>query len=492
MRIELTCNKKPTTYSWNTSNSSYSLSCTECGLPEPECSSGETAPCYNGTTVTQTYKVNGGKCDGHSSDFSVTRTRYNGSRSCSSSFPFKWGNCSYGSWTSSVSEPSCSKENTTETKTVTYNGNKGNGSTSVILSKSQENISRTVYWNFTGWSGFDANFTYNNDATANYSISGYSGWNNINLLTAKREGYTFTGWSDGSNVYDAGSEINSGGPKTYTATWSPNSYEYTIEFKSSTGKLLDTRTETHKFDETVTISHEPIPGYEVRDQQVKWDKYQNGYVMVITYQIIAYDIEYSLEVGNRYPNDNSTINNDLNVATYDVEDETIPFYNPTRRGYSFKGWYLEDTFENEITNIPAHSTGDVKIYAKFEADYYPLTVTNTNDRVSVTGTINGETYTLAPKQSITKQILFDADFTVTSDTTDPVYYTADFRNPQKSKEYRSELKDAHSYTTSMDEGHSINIGATRNVKTFTVELKNDNGKHSVENTVTVKIYDNLI
>ena len=66
------------------------------------------------------------------------------------------------------------------------------------------------------------------------------------------------------------------------------------------------------------------------------------------------------------------------------------------------------------------------------------------------------------------------------------------RNPQKSKEYRSELKDAHSYTTSMDEGHSINIGATRNVKTFTVELKNDNGKHSVENTVTVKIYDNLI
>ena len=493
VKISLSCNGKSTTYTWNTSNSSYSLSCSECNLPNAVCtpSSSRTVTCSSSGSATQYYNVNGGSWCGKDSDtrYKTASTRTD---TCSSKGQWSTGTCYGGSWSGSVSAPSCSKDDTTDYATVAYNGNKGSGSTDVKLSKSSETISRAVHYSFNGFDNYQTSFTSDTTAYAQYSVSSRDSYPSVQLPTAYRDGYTFTGWSADGNTYNEGQTVNPGGDKTYTATWSPNSYEYTIEFRSSTGKLLDTRKETHKFDETVTISHEPIPGYEVSDQQVKWDKYQNGYVMVITYQIITYDIEYSLEVGNRYPNDNSTINNNLNVATYDVEDETIPFYNPTRRGYSFKGWYLEDTFENEITNIPAHSTGDVKIYAKFEADYYPLTVTNTNDRVSVTGTINGETYTLAPKQSITKQILFDADFTVTSDTTDPVYYTADFRNPQKSKEYRSELKDAHSYTTSMDEGHSINIGATRNVKTFTVELKNDNEKHSVENTVTVKIYDNLI
>ena len=493
VKISLSCNGKSTTYTWNTSNSSYSLSCSECNLPNAVCtpSSSRTVTCSSSGSATQYYNVNGGSWCSKDSDtrYKTASTRTD---TCSSKGQWSIGTCYGGSWSGSVSAPSCSKDDTTDYATVTYNGNKGSGSTDVKLSKSSETISRAVHYSFNGFDNYQTSFTSDTTAYAQYSVSGRDSYPSVQLPTAYRDGYTFTGWSADGNTYNEEQWVSPGGDKTYTATWSPNSYEYTIEFRSSTGKLLDTRTETHKFDETVTISHEPIPGYEVSDQQVKWDKYQNGYVMVITYQIITYDIEYSLEVGNRYPNDNSTINNDLNVATYDVEDETIPFCNPTRRGYSFKGWYLEDTFENEITNIPAHSTGNVKIYAKFEADYYPLTVTNTNDRVSVTGTINGETYTLTPKQSITKQILFDADFTVTSDTTDPVYYTADLRNPQKSKEYRSELKDAHSYTTSMDEGHSINIGATRNVKTFTVELKNDNGKHSVENTVTVKIYDNLI
>ena len=302
------------TYSWVRS-STKNLSCSDFNLPnDAVCNPGVTATCYNGTTVTQTYNANGGSC----SKSSDTRTRSNGSKTCSSSYT--WGSCSYGSWSGSVSAPSCSKGDTTEYATVSYNGNKGSGSTSVSLSKSSDTISRTVHWNFDGFSNYQTAFTSDTTATANYSVSGYGSWSSATLPSASRVGYTFTGWISGGTTYNAGETIYPGGGKTYTANWDANEYTYTINFVSSTGKLLDTRTETHDFDEVVTISHDPINGYEVEDRNINWDSAEDGYVVTITYQIITYDIEYSLEVGNPRAIANPSSNNENNVLTYNVED----------------------------------------------------------------------------------------------------------------------------------------------------------------------------
>ncbi len=288
------------------------FSCGDFGLVY-ECDSGTTATCYNGASATQTYNANGGSC----SKGSDTRTRPNGSKKCSD---YQWGSCSYGSWSGSVSAPSCSKGDTTEYATVSYNGNKGSGSTSVSLSKSSDTISRTVHWNFDGFSNYQTAFTSDTTATANYSVSGYGSWSSATLPSASRVGYTFTGWTSGGTTYNAGETVYPGGGKTYTANWDANEYTYTINFVSSTGKLLDTRTETHDFDEVVTISHDPINGYEVEDRNVNWDSAENGHVVTITYQIITYDIEYSLEVGNPRAIANPSSNNENNVLTYNVKD----------------------------------------------------------------------------------------------------------------------------------------------------------------------------
>ena len=408
VKISLSCNGKSTTYTWNTSNSSYSLSCSECNLPNAVCtpSSSRTVTCSSSGSATQYYNVNGGSWCSKDSDtrYKTASTRTD---TCSSKGQWSIGTCYGGSWSGSVSAPSCSKDDTTDYATVTYNGNKGSGSTDVKLSKSSETISRAVHYSFNGFDNYQTSFTSDTTAYAQYSVSGRDSYPSVQLPTAYRDGYTFTGWSADGNTYNEEQWVSPGGDKTYTATWSPNSYEYTIEFRSSTGKLLDTRKETHKFDETVTISHEPIPGYEVSDQQVKWDVLLNEHTpthtITITYQIITYDIEYSLEINNRYPSGNPTVNPNSSITTYNVESNTITFLNPTRTGYTFIGWFTEEGFINEKPSIPNGSVGNVKVYAKFEANSYPLTVTNTNDRVSVTGTINGETYAFAPKQSITKK-----------------------------------------------------------------------------------------
>lgn len=464
----------------STGNKSYS--CEDWGLKTPQCSSGQTQTCGNGVTVTQSYNANGGSCD-RGSD---TRTRYNGSRKCNTDL--QWGSCSLGSWSGSVSAPNCWKGDTSEGATVRYDGNKGNGSTNVTLSKNSDSISRSVHWRFTGFSNFDANFTSNRTATANYEVSGRDGWPNVTLPNASRDGYTFVGWVNGGNTYQAGQSVNSNGNNSYTAKWTANDYEYTIRYVSSTGKVLKEFKETHKFDEDVTLRGEDIAGYVTPTKTVKWDTPNNNRVIDLTYDIITYKIDYSLEIGNRYPANNKTTQS--NPLTYTVETPDIVLTNATRRGYTFTGWYSEDTFTNKVDVIELGSVGDKKLFAKFEANKYPLTVKNTNDRVAIDINVNGEKTTLNANEQKTWDVLFDSDFTVSSDKANPIYYTSDIRNTHKSKEYREEVLTANSFTTSMDEGHTVQVGATRNVKTFTATLKNDNGK-TVSNTVKVEIFDNL-
>ncbi len=497
--IRVSCDGHVTNYLWNTITTSKGYDCTACGYitPNPTCkrNATKTETCSSYQEATQYYNANGGSCD-KSSDKRSKAATYRTDTCNSDGSAWSRGSCGTSYWTGSVSEPSCSKGDDTEYATVSYNGNKGSGSTNVTLSKYSDSISRAIHYNFNGFSNYSTDFTSDTTAYAQYSERGRDAWPSVTLPTASRTGYTFKNWSADGNTYSAGQTVYPNGGKTYTANWEANSYEYTIVFKSSTGKILDTRKETHKFDEIVTISHNAIPGYEVNDRKVNWNVAQDGHTVEITYQIITYNIEYSLELGNRYPSGNPTINPNASVTTYNVENNTITFASPTRTGYTFIGWYSEENFINEKPTIPKGSTGNVKVYAKFEANSYPLKVTNTNDRVSVTGTINGETYTLAPKQSITKQIVFDTDFTVTSDTTNPIYYTSDIRKHTVKDSYRSENITSKSLTTSMggsesnNLSYSMEVGATRNVKIFTVELKNDNG-HSVENTVKVDIYDNL-
>jgi len=77
----------------------------------------------------------------------------------------------------------------------------------------------------------------------------------------------------------------------------------------------------------------------------------------------SYKITYKLDGGK---------NNKSNPATYKKTTKTITLKNPTKTGYTFKGWYSDKNFKNKVTSIKKGSTGNKTLYAKWEANKYTV------------------------------------------------------------------------------------------------------------------------
>lgn len=96
------------------------------------------------------------------------------------------------------------------------------------------------------------------------------------------------------------------------------------------------------------------------------------------FTIVYYNITYDLNGGEIYL---------TNPSSYCVEDYCI-LEEPYRTGYSFEGWYLEDT-EIKIKNLYG-STGDLKLVARWEIIHYLITYVLNGGTNSP---LNPETYT---------------------------------------------------------------------------------------------------
>ena len=77
-----------------------------------------------------------------------------------------------------------------------------------------------------------------------------------------------------------------------------------------------------------------------------------------TYAAIEYPITYYLNGG---------INSQSNPATYTIDSKRITFVKPSRDNSTFVAWYTNPEFTgSQKKNIPAGSTGDVTVYAKWQ------------------------------------------------------------------------------------------------------------------------------
>ena len=82
------------------------------------------------------------------------------------------------------------------------------------------------------------------------------------------------------------------------------------------------------------------------------------------WNIENYSVSYMLNGGT---------NSSKNPKKYNVESSTITLAKPTRKGYTFQGWYNESSFTTKVTKITAGSTGNLKLYAKWAATTYKIT-----------------------------------------------------------------------------------------------------------------------
>lgn len=69
----------------------------------------------------------------------------------------------------------------------------------------------------------------------------------------------------------------------------------------------------------------------------------------------SYSIKYQMQGGK---------NNTKNPKTYTAKGAKL--YDPSLKGYSFGGWYLDSAFKNKVTEILANIEGNLTLYAKWD------------------------------------------------------------------------------------------------------------------------------
>lgn len=182
-----------------------------------------------------------------------------------------------------------------------------------------------------------------------------------------KEGYVFDGWYWDDDVFEdrvteeSLSDVTS--DVTVYAKWVED--KFTIEFDSNGGSEIDSV--TGDIGTEITEPLDPTKdGYdfdgwytdENLTQSYDFTKMPNEDATVYAkWEPKIYDIDYILNGGT---------NDSANPATYTVESDTISLNSPTKEYFDFLGWYSEDTFDNEVTEITSESTGDLNLYAKWE------------------------------------------------------------------------------------------------------------------------------
>lgn len=193
--------------------------------------------------------------------------------------------------------------------------------------------------------------------------------------TSFRTGYSFAGWYD--NAGFSGSPVTqivkgSSGNKTFYAKW--DLVTYYITYSNVPAGVTNNNATEYNYETEIQLQDLSRTGYTFDGWYL-----QSQYIDKITsipinstgnktfyakWIINNYNITYNL---------NSGTNNNDNPANYNIETPTFTFKNPSRNGYTFKGWYTSSSFnEPAITQVIKGSTGALTIYAKWEKITYNL------------------------------------------------------------------------------------------------------------------------
>ena len=78
----------------------------------------------------------------------------------------------------------------------------------------------------------------------------------------------------------------------------------------------------------------------------------------------TYTVSYKLNGGK---------NNKSNPKSYTAKSATKTLKNPTKKGYTFKGWYSDKKLTKKVTKIKKGSTGNRTFYAKWSKNSYKIT-----------------------------------------------------------------------------------------------------------------------
>ena len=245
-----------------------------------------------------------------------------------------------------------------------------------------------IEWQLGGVGFGSGTWTLTNDVTlvATYNINTYTiTYSNLNGTThsnptnytvetpsiilqdpTSRTGYTFIGWFTQSTGGTEVTEITIGsvGNRTLFARWQAN--EYTITFDSNGGSAIIPMTVTYGQS---FVLPEPIQdGFNFAGWTYNSEAFGSGtYNIASDITLVAVWTEWPVI---EFDSNGGTYVESISEAPGDAISEPLA---PTRAGYTFIGWYLDDdTFLNEYT-FTVMPSEDLILYAKWQANEYTIT-----------------------------------------------------------------------------------------------------------------------
>ncbi len=188
------------------------------------------------------------------------------------------------------------------------------------------------------------------------------------LAPASKRGFVFDGWYENDRRVEI---VDSSNPKdmTLVARWRKQIYHINYELGEN-GVNGDNPSEYDVESEDIILKPASRLGYEFlywRDASGSMiDKIPAGSVKDFTlyavWQVVSYAITYDLSNG---------VNAMGNPTKHTIEDDALPLFAASKRGYVFERW---ETDSGEImAEIPAHSVGEIRLRAVFEAEKYDIT-----------------------------------------------------------------------------------------------------------------------
>lgn len=221
-----------------------------------------------------------------------------------------------------------------------------------------------------------------------------------------KENHTFAGWYNGDEKFDFDADTtNAPNVLNLVAKWDIN--QYTVQFVSEHGSFADQTIEHGKPIDTDKLTIPEVEGYTFdgwyadKDHNTKFDftkPIKSNTKVYAKWTAKDYEVSFVTEHGDAPASQNVKYNG---TATNPGE--------LTAEGYTFIGWYTDNTHDSKKFDFNTPITGDTKVYAKWEKnapvlpDTYALNVSGAFvyvDGVDVTAPAGDTTLQLEKDASV--------------------------------------------------------------------------------------------
>lgn len=176
-------------------------------------------------------------------------------------------------------------------------------------------------------------------------------------------GYRFLGWTvDGASVEDGAIQMPAK-DIVLVGRWEKLPYHVTYAY---TGKVpvkapaVPVDDNVYTLGDTVQIMASPtLKGYAFSGwgESLSFSMPAENVTLTGSWSAVTYQITYVLGGGTA---------SEKNPTSYTVESPSLTFVPATKTGHTFEGWFADSGFTTPVTALPAGSTGDITLYAKWK------------------------------------------------------------------------------------------------------------------------------